>query len=428
MKSERLTPTLLRKQFPALTREVKGQPAVYLDGPGGTQAPESVIQAMADYLRRGGSNLGGPFASSEYSEYIEHGARLAMQDFYNASRPEEIVFGQNMTSLTFALSRALARTWRAGDEIIVTRLDHDGNISPWLLAAEQQGVMVRWLDLRPEDCTLRLDKLDKLLNERTRLLAITHASNAVGTIPDVRRAVQLAHDNSALVYVDAVHYAPHGLIDVQALDCDFLVSSSYKYFGPHAGILYGKYEHLDRLKAFKVRPAPDDPPGKWETGTQSFESLAGVRAAVDYLAAIGGTGEAVDDEGAEAPTTNGERRDRIEGAYARIKRYEMGLSRRFLEGAMTVPGLRVYGITDMERLEERAPTFGVSLEGYPPAEVAERLGQQGIFVWDGHYYALAVMERLGLLESGGLVRIGFVHYNTEDEVDQVLEALRALRA
>ncbi len=422
MKSERLNPNPLRKQFPALEREVQGQRAVYLDGPGGTQVPETVIEAMGDYLRQGGSNLGGPFASSEYSQKIEREARLAMQDFYNASRSEEIVFGQNMTSLTFALSRALARTWRAGDEIIVTRLDHDGNISPWLLAAEERGVMVRWLDLRPEDCTLRLDQLDNLLNERTRLLAITHASNAVGTIPDVRRAVQLAHGSSALVYVDAVHYAPHGLIDVQALDCDFLVSSSYKYFGPHTGILYGKYEHLDRLRAFKVRPAPDDPPGKWETGTQSFESLAGVRAAVDYLASIGEAAEAAGGD------VSKERRARLEHAYARIKRYELGLSRRFLEEATTVSGLRVYGITDVERLEERAPTFAVSLEGASPAEVAQRLGQEGIFVWHGHYYALAVMERLDLLESGGLVRIGFVHYNTEDEVDRVLETLRGLAA
>lgn len=416
MRTKTFDPIPLREQFPALGRKVNGRPVVYLDGPGGTQAPKAVIGAMSHFLREGGSNLGGAFASSEHSERIEREARLAMQDFYNARRPEEIVFGQNMTSLTFALSRALARTWKAGDEIIVTRLDHDGNISPWLLAAEERGVMVRWLDLRPEDCTLRLDRLGDLCNERTRLLAITHASNAVGTIPDVRRAVRLAHDAGALVYVDAVHYAPHGLIDVQALDCDFLVSSSYKYFGPHTGILYGKYEHLERLRAYKVRPAPAEPPGKWETGTQSFESLAGVRATVNYVASIGGT----------AVEADGERRAMIERAFARIKRYEMGLSRRFLQGAATVPGLRVYGITDVERLEERAPTFAVSLQGYTPAQVAQRLGQEGIFVWDGHYYALAVMERLGLLESGGLVRIGFVHYNTGEEVDRVLGALRVL--
>lgn len=415
MKTESYDFHTLRRQFPALTRKLNGQQVVYLDGPGGTQVPLGVIEAMSEFMRQGGSNLGGHFASSVYSQAIEDDARQAMRDLYNAGRAEEIVFGQNMTSLTFAFSRALARTWQAGDDIIVTRLDHDGNISPWLLAAEDRGVNVRWLDLQPEDCTLRLDQLPDLLGRRTRLLAITHASNAVGTIPDVQRAVRLAHEAGALVYVDAVHYAPHGLIDVQALDCDFLVSSSYKYFGPHTGILYGKYEHLDRLNAYKVRPAPQEPPGKWETGTQSFESLAGVRAAVDYISAIG-----------MMEDVNEERRMRLERAFARIKEHEMGFSRRFLEGATTVPGLRVYGITDVERLDERAPTFAVSLQGYTPAEVAQRLGEQGIFVWDGHYYALAVMERLGLLKSGGLVRIGFAHYNTADEVERVLEALREL--
>lgn len=415
MKTESYDFRTLRRQFPALTRKLNGQQVVYLDGPGGTQVPLGVIEAMSEFMRQGGSNLGGHFVSSAYSQAIEDDAREAMRDLYNARRAEEIVFGQNMTSLTFAFSRALARTWQAGDDIIVTRLDHDGNISPWLLAAEDRGVNVRWLDLQPEDCTLRLDQLPDLLGRRTRLLAITHASNAVGTIPDVQRAVRLAHEAGALVYVDAVHYAPHGLIDVQALDCDFLVSSSYKYFGPHTGILYGKYEHLDRLNAYKVRPAPQEPPGKWETGTQSFESLAGVRAAVDYISAIG-----------MREDVNEARRVRLERAFEGIKEHEMDLSRRFLEGATTVPGLRVYGITDVERLDERAPTFAVSLQGYTPAEVAQRLGEQGIFVWDGHYYALAVMERLGLLKSGGLVRIGFAHYNTADEVERVLEALREL--
>ena len=282
---------------------------------------------------------------------------------------------------------------------------------------------MRHLDFRPHDGTLALEQLPGLLNERTRLLALTHASNALGTIPNVQRAAalahQAAHEAGTLVFVDAVHYAPHGLIDVQALDCDFLVTSSYKFFGPHTGILYGKHEHLQRLQAYKVRPAPDQPPGKWETGTQSFESLAGVQAAVDYLAHIGDAG----DEGGQD-----DRRARLERAMGRIKAHEMGLSRRFLQGAAGVPGLRVYGITDVERLEERAPTFAVSLEGYTPAEVAARLGEQGIFVWDGHYYAVAVMERLGLLHEGGLVRIGFVHYNTAGEVDRVLEALQELAA
>lgn len=409
-----LNPIPLRAQFPALQLEIEGQTAVYLDGPGGTQVPQQVIDGFSGYLAHGGSNNGGPFLTSRHSDAITSAARRAMMDFYNATRPEEIVFGQNMTSLTFAVSRAIARTWQPGDEIIVTRLDHDANISPWLMAAEDRGVTVRWLDFDPADCTLTLAQLPNLLNERTRLLAISYASNAVGSITDVQTAVRLAHANNTLVYVDAVHYAPHGLIDVQELGCDFLVSSTYKYFGPHTGVLYGKYDHLATLTAYKVRPAGNTPPGKWETGTQSFESLAGVTAAVDYLAALGG------DEGT--------RRQRLVRAMARIKAYEMGLSEQFLRGATAVAGLKVYGITDVERLAERTPTFAVSLAGLTPAQVAEKLGAQGIFVWDGHYYAIAVMERLGLLDKGGLVRIGFVHYNTSQEIDRLLSALSALAA
>jgi cysteine desulfurase family protein (TIGR01976 family) len=412
MTTQSFDPTSLRSLFPALQLEVDGKTAVYLDGPGGTQVPQRVIEAMSGYLAHGGSNSGGPFLTSRYTDDITNAARQAMMDFYNARRPDEIVFGQNMTSLNFSLSRALARTWQPGDEIIVTRLDHDANISPWLLAAQNNGVTVRWLDFDPVDCTLRLDTLSDLLNEKTRLLAITYASNAVGSISDVRRATELAHAAGALVLVDSVHFAPHGLIDVQAIDCDFLLSSSYKYFGPHTGILYGKYELLDSLMAYKVRPAPAKPAGKWETGTQSFESLAGVTAAVDYLAAIGGE--------------VGSRRERLVQAMGRIKPYEMSLSQRFLLGATQVAGLRVYGITDVERLGERTPTFAVSLAGMSAETVATRLGEQGIFVWHGHYYAVAVMERLGLLDQGGLVRIGFVHYNTTAEVDRVLAALAGL--
>ena len=336
-------PYPLREQFPALQQEIAGQPVVYVDGPGGTQVPQRVIKAMGGYLTRGSSNLGGPFLTSQQTDATLAAARQAIQALYNARQPEEIIFGQNMTSLTFAFSRALARTWQPGDEIIVTQLDHDANISPWLLAAEDRGVTVRWLDFRPADCTLRLDQLPSLLNERTRLVAVTFASNAVGSITDVRQVVEMAHQVGALVYVDSVHYAPHGLIDVQALDCDFLVSSVYKYFGPHTGALYGKYEHLDRLTAYKVRPSSNIPAGKWETGTQSFESLAGVAAAVEYLAKIGGP--------------KGSLRELLVRAIGRIKQYEMELSERFLRGAAAIPGLHVYGITDIECLEQRTPTF-----------------------------------------------------------------------
>jgi len=402
----------LRAQFPALQRTVAGRPAVFLDGPGGTQSPTRVIDAMSDYLRRGSSNYGGHFLTSRESDATAEAARLAMRDLLNARRPEEIIFGQNMTSLTFSISRALAQTWQPGDEVIVTRLDHDANISPWLRAAADRGVTVRWLDFHPADCTLALEELPDLLNARTRLVAVNYASNAVGTISDVGRVVALAHAAGALVYVDAVHYAPHDVVDVQALDCDFLACSTYKFFGPHTGVLYGKYEWLDGLTAYKVRPAADEPPGKWETGTQSYESLSGVAAAVDYLAELGGAGDS--------------RRERLVRGLAAIKAYEATLSEHFLRGAAAVPGLRVYGLTDIERLAERTPTFAVELAGHAPAEVAAWLGERGFFVWDGHYYAIAVMERLGTLTRGGLVRIGFVHYNTIAEIDRLLAALREL--
>lgn len=409
---EALDTHTLRQRFPALQLAWRGAPVAYLDGPGGTQTPHSIIDAMRGYLVGGLSNLGGPFHTSRETDAVVEAARTAVQDLFHAQRPEEIVFGQNMTSLTFALSRALSRTWQPGDEIVLTRLDHDANISPWLLAADERGVTVHWLDLRPSDCSLALDELPPLLNRRTRLIATTFASNAVGTISDIRRIVELAQAVGALVYVDAVHYAPHGVIDVQALGCDFLVASAYKFFGPHTGILYGRYELLDALPAYKVRPAPDHPAGKWETGTQSFESLAGVTAAVEYLASLGGPGST--------------RRARLTQAMQRIKAYEMALSEHFLRQAVQVPGLRVYGVTDIEQLARRTPTFAVSLAGHSPAEVAAYLGERGLFVWHGHYYAVAVMERLGLLEQGGLVRIGFVHYNTPAEVERVGAALADL--
>ncbi|UCG22834.1 MAG: cysteine desulfurase-like protein [Chloroflexota bacterium] len=416
-------PYTLREQFPSLAQQVNGRPAVFFDGPGGTQTPVLVIEAMGAYLSRDNSNLGGAFATSERTVQVAAEARQAMADLLNARRPEEIAFGQNMTSLTFAASRAIARTWQPGDEIIVTWLDHDANITPWVMAAADRGVTVRWLEFRPEDCSLDLRRLAELLNERTRLVAVTYASNAVGTIVDVARVTELAHQAGALVYVDAVHYTPHNPVDVQAVDCDFLACSAYKFFGPHSGIMYGKYDLLDNLEAYKVRPAPGKPPGKWETGTQSFESLAGVKAAVDYLEEIGEVSSA---GAGETLSQYSGRPRRLKQALEAIKEYEAGLSRHFLERATAVPGLRVYGITDVERLEERAPTFAVSLEGHTPRQVAEFLGRQGIFVWDGHYYAVAVMDQLGTLDKGGLVRIGFVHYNTVEEIDRAIDALVAL--
>ncbi len=396
----------VRARFPALRRTVDGRMAAYLDGPGGTQVPDQVIEAMAAFLGAGGSNLGGPFVTSRETDAVAESARRAVADLFNAA-PEEIAFGQNMTSLTFAVSRALAATWERGDNVVMTRLDHDGNVWPWVRAADDSGVEVRWLDFDLNDgCRLRVDQLDDLLDDRTRLVAFTHASNAVGTVVDIGPVVEAAHDVGALTYIDAVHYTPHGLVDVAATGTDFLVASAYKFYGPHTGCLYGRYEVLDKLDAYKLRPAPDVPPGKWETGTQSFESLAGVAAAVDYLASLG--------EGDD-------RRSRIISTMAAIGVHERALSARFLDGIAALDGITLYGRSVPEG---RTPTFAVDVAGIDPGEVAARLGEQGIFVWSGDYYAVEVMTRLGF--SDGLVRIGFVHYNTPDEVDRVVGALAAL--
>ena len=399
----------VRAQFPALRRTVGDNPAAYLDGPGGTQVPDGVIDAMGNFLAAGGSNLGGPFVTSRETNAVTEAARASVAALFNAA-PDEIAFGQNMTSFTFAVSRALAATWRPGDNVVVTRLDHDGNVWPWVRAAMDAGAEVRWLDFDPDDgCRLETGALGELLDDRTRLVAVTHASNAVGTIVDVGAVVEQAHRAGALTYVDAVHYSPHGLVDVAATGTDFLVASAYKFFGPHTGCLYGRREILDDLDAFRLRPAPDKPPGKWETGTQSFESLAGVSAAVEYLASLG-EGEIL--------------RERLVSAMAAIGTHENLLSQRFLDGIGVIDGVTLYGQTGVEG---RTGTFAIDVEGVRPAQVARHLGDQGIFVWSGDYYAVEVMDRLGVSDSGGLVRIGFVHYNTVEEVDRVLEVLDELR-
>ena len=398
----------VRSQFPALSREVNGQPAAYLDGPGGTQVPKSVIDAMADFMRGGGSNHGGPFVTSRETDAVVASARGAIADLVGAS-PDEIAFGQNMTSLTLAVSRALGATWMIGDNIVVTRLDHDANVWPWVIAARDAGVEVRWIDFDPEDgCRLQVEHLTDVIDRRTRLVAVTQASNAVGTITDIRPLIGAAHVVGALTYVDAVHYTPHGLMDVSELGTDFLAASSYKFFGPHTGCLYGRADVLTEVAAYKIRPAPDDPPGKWETGTQSFESLAGVTAAVDYIASLG-EGES--------------RRERITSAMEAIGSYERAISERFLDGIARLPSVQLYG---RDTADGRTPTFAVSVSGVHPDAVSAALGDLGIFVWSGDYYAVEVMRRIGVADRGGLVRIGFVHYNTFEEVDRVVAALGSL--
>jgi len=403
-----------RAQFPALAQQVNGHPAVFFDGPGGTQVPQRVIDAMCDYLVHANANTHGAFSTSRRSDEIIAGAHAAIADLLGCDA-DEVVFGPNMTTLAFALSHALARQLRAGDEVVVTRLDHDANVAPWQALADR-GVVVRSVDIRVEDCTLDMEDLARQINRRTRLVAVGYASNAVGTINDVAEVVRLAHAVGALAFIDAVHYTPHGAIDVRALDCDFLACSPYKFFGPHAGVLYGKREHLARLCPYKVRPAPEELPGRWETGTQNHEGLAGVRAAIDYLAELGRLCS-------PRATT---RRAALVAAYEAIRHYERGLLEPLIAGLRQVPGLTFYGIRDPARFGRRTPTVAIRLVGRTPRELAQFLGARGIFTWHGNYYALNLTERLGVESTGGLLRIGLVHYNTVEEVEQLLGALKEI--
>lgn len=413
-------PQAIRAQFPALSK-----PVIYFDNPGGTQIARTSLERIQSYLVNCNANHGGAFAASVESDALVEAARAAMADFLNAARPQEIVFGANMTTLTFHISRSLARTFQPGDTLVVTRLDHDGNISPWLKVAEDRGLRVRWVDIHPEDCTIDLADLRAALQEKPRLVAAGYASNAVGTINPVKEITRLAHEAGALVYIDAVQYAPHGPIDVQQLGCDFLVCSAYKFFGPHLGALYGRYDLLDKLEAYRVRPAPATPPGKFETGTGNFEHMAGLLGALEYLQWVGETfGKHLAEQYA------GQYRGRpqvFKQAMSAIRDYELKLSQALLAAFQKVDGLRLYGIADVTRLQERVPTFSFTLDGWNPLQVAEQLAQVGISVWDGNFYALAVTERLGLESKGGLVRVGATHYNTLDEVQKLGEVLRNLK-
>jgi len=412
----------LRAQFPALALEHDGRPVAYLDGPGGTQVPQRVIDAVAGYYRESNANNGGAFATSRRSDERIAGARQAVADFLNAGSPAEIKFGPNMTTLTFSLSRAIGPTLRLGDEVVVTALDHDANVTPWRLLAER-GAGLRTVEIRREDCTLDLDDLESKLGSRTRVVAVGLASNAVGSINDVAWIARRAHEVGALVFVDAVHYAPHGPIDVQALDCDFLACSAYKFFGPHLGILYGREELLGTLPTAKVRPAHD----RWETGTQNHEGIVGTGAALDYLTDLGERyGDAESYNGGTAGLEG--RRLALKSAMAAIRTYEQALLRRLMRGLAAIPGLRVFGITDETDFDRRVPTVSFTLEGRTARDVAAELGRQGIFVWDGNMYAVELTERLGLEPHGGFVRIGLVHYNTADEVDRLLDELASIAA
>lgn len=410
----------IRGRFPSLSR-----PDIFFDNPGGTQIAQPSLDRINQYLLQSNANHEGAFATSRASDAVLEESHRAMADFYNAASPQEIVFGNNMTTLTLHISRSIARDWNAGDEIAVTRLDHDANVTPWLLAAQDRGVKVNWVDFDLEDGTLDLDSLRKALERKPRLLAVGYASNALGTINPVERIVKMAHEAGAIVYVDAVQYAPHGPIDVQKLDCDFLVSSSYKFFGPHCGILYGKRPLLDKLFAYKVRPATNELPGKFETGTQNHEGIAGVLGAIEYFAWVGKEFGSEQVEGLRDAGYAG-RRLELKKAMRAIRAYEFELSRALLSGLQDIPGIRIFGLTDVRRLEERVATYAFRLHDMHPRKVAEELARRGIYVWDGNYYAINVTERLGVEDSGGMVRVGATHYNTVDEVQRLKSALKEI--
>jgi len=406
----------VRSQFPSLAQSVSGHPAVFFDGPGGTQVPQRVIDAIANYLSTDNANTGGAYPTSRNTDQMIAETRSAVGDFLNCD-PEEVVFGPNMTTLTYAMSRAIGRELGPGDEIVLTLLDHDANFSPWK-ALEEKGGTIRAAAFHRADCTLDMNDLASKMNSQTRLVAVGYASNAVGTINDVAQVVRMTKQAGALSYIDAVHYAPHGTIDVRVLDCDFLVCSTYKFFGPHMGVLYGKREHLKRFQPYKVRPNTNNIPNCWEWGTLNHECIAGIKACVDYWEQLG----------RRAMPSVSDRREAIVAAHEAIRIHERALMERMIAGLLAIPGLKLYGISDPQQFDHRCATMVVRIDGFTPPELATKLGERAFFTWDGNYYALNVTEQFGVESTGGFLRIGLVHYNTMEEVERMLAALREVVA
>ena len=404
----------IRELFPSLRAPAPGtrQP-IFLDNPAGTQAPQSVIDAVSAYYRTMNANSGGFFRTSRQNDEMVDRVRQKMAEFLNAASPSEIVIGQNMTTLNFALSRAIAATLKAGDEIVLTRMDHDANVSPWTLIAAERGCCVRWVDLNTTDCTLDMDSLEEALSEKTRIVATVHASNAVGTINPVRQIAAMAHAVGAWHIVDAVQSAPHVPIDVQEIDCDFLLCSAYKFYGPHLGIMWGREDLLNELPVSKVRPAKDRAPYRWETGTPSYETWNGLLACLRHWQMIGDRFGAAD-----LPRYSGGRLKMKQGMMA-VQEYERGLLAALVEGLSAIPGLRISGITDPSRFGWRVPTVAFELDGKSPDEVAACLAEHDVFVWSGDYYALEIMQRLN--RPAGMVRVGIAQYNTVEEINRLLD-------
>ena len=403
------TPERARAQFSALSQTHNDQPVIFFDGPGGSQVPSQVLEAMTAYLGHYNANLGGHYFSSQITTELMQRARASAQALVNAPSRDNIVFGANMTTLTFQLSRTISRDWQFGDEIVVTNLDHYANVSSWQQAAQDKGAVVHQARLDSDDCSLDMAHLRSLINANTKLVAVTMASNTTGSVVDIQQVVEAAHAVGAKVYVDAVHFAPHNIIDVQALGCDFLVCSAYKFFGPHLGIAYIAPQWLNTLEPYKVEPAPEVGPGRFETGTQNFEALAGLVAAIDYLAQWGDPKDSL--------------RQRLVHSYAQTHRHEQALSESFLTQLRLLPGVTLYG-RDTADGSLRTPTFALRFDQHTPQDVAKWLGEHNICVWNGHFYALGLVRQLGLETRGGVLRIGFMHYNTQQEIDALIGLLR----
>jgi cysteine desulfurase family protein (TIGR01976 family) len=404
----------IRAHFPSLARLHDNRPVVYLDGPAGTQVPQAVVDAIADAMLHHNANRSGQFATSREVDVSMANAHRAAANLLGASDPSEICFGANMTTMTLHFSRSIARTWKPGDEILVSRLDHDANFTPWVLAARDANVNVKYIDVNKADATLDMDSLDAQLTDRTRLVAVTAASNAVGSLTPIAEIARRVHAVGAELFVDAVHYAPHRSIDVTEWDCDYLVCSAYKFFGPHIGILYGRSIRMDAIHPYKLRPSPNRLPDRWMTGTQNHPCIVGVAAAIEYLADL-----------SSIPTSTSNLRPRLVDAMSQVAAYESELIARLIRGLKTIPNIRIFGIADPSRFAERAPTVAFVIDGIPSIAIAKMLGDQGIFVWHGNYYALPLTESLGT-EPDGMVRIGCMHYNTFQEIDRTIEAIREI--
>ena len=397
----------VREQFPALGRTHNGRGVVYFDGPGGSQVARQAIDAMAGYMERGGANLHGVFPTSTETEEILAGAREASADFLGAA-PDEVAFGANMTTLTFAISRALAREWDETTEIVVTELDHRANVDPWLTAAREKGAKVRWVRVDPETLTLVAEDLEQTINNRTKLVAVGLASNAVGTVNDVAAVAEIAHDVGAIVAVDAVHAAPHIPVDRDVIGADVITCSAYKFFGPHVGVTAIRRELFERLNVYRLEPAPAHTPDKLETGTQNHEGIAGVEGAIDFIASLG--------EGSS-------RREKLASAMQTIEEYEAGLAENLRTALRDLPGVKLYAAPDGIR---KTPTIAFRVEGCSTNEVCVRMLQHGYFIAAGDFYASTLAEKLGIVNSGGFVRAGLAPYNTQEEIDEFVTALERL--